>query len=430
MIKLVDLVIVRLFCLLPQFVRIAITKSIVCAKLHLSWLLSARRHQTLKPIQPAFQNILYVTCYLDGSGVSAINFHVLQECRRIGINVHIATTSILPSTSIDWEEKFRTISISLTKLAEPKNPDPIGRLLFLIRSLDINVMFICHSDFIYKNLGAVRSCYKNLRIIDALHTLEPRHVGGGYPDLSACKIINKYLDKTITISNSLRSYIEKHYGVPRAKICVIPNGVDLKQFSITTKQKQNLRTSLGILQTEKIVGFVGRLVGQKDPLLFVNVAYNILARVPNTRFIVVGDGPLYVKMRTKAAKLGIIKYFMWPGAVNTVENWLPVFDLLLLTSQYEGVPLTILEAITGGLPVVSTDVGAIREQCEQYIYLVNTGFRLTQRLTNAAVAVLTSHTKPSIPPDTHRYDIKKTSNAYLDVFLNQATRESDLPNPN
>ena len=105
------------------------------------------------------------------------------------------------------------------------------------------------------------------------------------------------------------------------------------------------------------VGFVGRLTGIKRPDRFVRVA----AAVPNTTFVVVGNGPLREQTLRDASSLNNVIFLDWHDDVSLV---LSALDVVVLTSDNEGVPLSLIEAASAGVPVVSTDVGSVREIVE------------------------------------------------------------------
>ena len=121
--------------------------------------------------------------------------------------------------------------------------------------------------------------------------------------------------------------------------------------------RQQARTALGVPRDAVLVGFVGRLTGIKRPDRFVRVA----AAVPNATFVVVGNGPLREQTLRDASSLNNVIFLNWHDDVSLV---LSALDVVVLTSDNEGVPLSLIEAASAGVPVVSTDVGSVREIVE------------------------------------------------------------------
>jgi glycosyltransferase involved in cell wall biosynthesis len=127
--------------------------------------------------------------------------------------------------------------------------------------------------------------------------------------------------------------------------------------------RKQARVALGLPENGVLVGFVGRLTGIKRPDRFVRLAQ----AVPNATFVFVGNGPLRDETVANAASLTNVKFLDWHDNVSLV---LSALDVVVLTSDNEGVPLSLIEAATAGVPVVATDVGSVREIVEHDV----TGF--------------------------------------------------------
>jgi glycosyltransferase involved in cell wall biosynthesis len=121
--------------------------------------------------------------------------------------------------------------------------------------------------------------------------------------------------------------------------------------------RSRARQALGLPEHGVLVGFVGRLTGIKRPDRFVRLA----RAVPNATFVVVGNGPLRDETVASAATLNNVTFLDWHDDVSLV---LSALDIVVLTSDNEGVPLSLIEAASAGVPVVSTDVGSVREIVE------------------------------------------------------------------
>ena len=140
----------------------------------------------------------------------------------------------------------------------------------------------------------------------------------------------------------------------------IHSGIDTAPFDIPV-QKAAARDDLNIPPDVPLVGAVGRMSRQKNPLLFVQAAALIHARLPQAHFIWVGDGPLMTAAKSLAVESGLTKILHFPGKRNDIPELLGALDLFVLPSDWEAFPLTILEAMAARLPVVATDVMGIPE---------------------------------------------------------------------
>jgi glycosyltransferase involved in cell wall biosynthesis len=120
---------------------------------------------------------------------------------------------------------------------------------------------------------------------------------------------------------------------------------------------EEARRMLGVPERGPRVGWVGRLSQEKAP----DVAVRVLAamRHAEARLSVVGTGPMHESAVTLARTLGVTDRVSWHGYVGGVGRLLSAFDALLVTSWTEGTPISLLEAMAAGVPVVSTAVGGI-----------------------------------------------------------------------
>lgn len=126
-------------------------------------------------------------------------------------------------------------------------------------------------------------------------------------------------------------------------------------------KKGVLRKELNINQDKKIIGNVSRVDNPKNPFLFVDIAKEYLKSKDNALFVWVGDGKLKEQAINYIKKLNLEDKVKFIGFRENGVDYLNDFDLLLLTSNWEGVPITILEAIELDIPILSTDVGGIKE---------------------------------------------------------------------
>ncbi len=141
----------------------------------------------------------------------------------------------------------------------------------------------------------------------------------------------------------------RHFLGAAATVASIPNGVPIPP-ALTESEINARRTALGVSPGELAILAVGRLTEQKRPMLFLEIAAQILQRVPTATFLWIGDGPLAAEWIARAAALGIASRARILGWRQDVAALLAGGDLLLHTAQYEGMPLAVLEAMAASLP--------------------------------------------------------------------------------
>lgn len=152
----------------------------------------------------------------------------------------------------------------------------------------------------------------------------------------------------------------KEYGLNRAKLFLIQNGIDISKFS-GNKNTDGLKKTLGISKSEKIIGMVGRLVHEKAYDVFLRSARIVSSMEPDAKFIIVGDGEKRPYLESLCKKLGISGKVLFLGERDDIPNVISVFDVAVLSSRVESLPLAVLEYMAASKPVVATDVGGISE---------------------------------------------------------------------
>jgi len=166
-----------------------------------------------------------------------------------------------------------------------------------------------------------------------------------------------YLVNTVAIADEL----ERHGGLPRAKIQVIPNGIDLGRLPPFVLDRRAGRQAAGFAPERRLVAQVGRLTAQKDYPTFLRAAAALAPGHPDVDFLVVGAGELRAELERLAVDLGLGARVRFLGLRDDVPAVLAGVDVLALTSRWEGLPNVVLEAMATGAVAVATDVGGCRD---------------------------------------------------------------------
>ncbi len=163
-------------------------------------------------------------------------------------------------------------------------------------------------------------------------------------------------DCIVVISQQQRREINEQFGVGRAEqFRVIPLGLDFGE----AKAARSLREESGLDADTWVVAIVGRLCAVKNQAMFLESAALLLKQNHRIHFFVVGDGELREQLSAQAAQLNITENVTFTGFRDDVSALYSDCDLVALTSLNEGTPLTLIEAMYAGCPVVSTKVGGV-----------------------------------------------------------------------
>ncbi len=222
----------------------------------------------------------------------------------------------------------------------------------------------------------------------------------------------------ITVSNSL-ARIMQTAGFPESKIHTIYYGVEQNIFK--PGDKYEARKKLNLPQSEPIIIFVGNFLPIKDPLLTIE-SFNALVKkykLSNALMILIGSGPLNKKLKQMTLNLGIENNVIFAGTKTPqdIATYMQAADALCLTSINEGVPNVVLEALSTGLPVVTTRVGGIPEIITDDDLGKMVAERSEELIADLIYQVINK------PPDKNRlinhskrYDWNKTAQEYVNLM--------------
>jgi glycosyltransferase involved in cell wall biosynthesis len=168
-------------------------------------------------------------------------------------------------------------------------------------------------------------------------------------------------DRIITISPAQRRDVVDVYRIaPPERVITIPLGLDLGPFAAARQScRGQFRSSLGISPDMPLIGFVGRLTAVKNPRQFIEVAGRVIRESPQARFVFVGDGELRPALEEQVGALGLAQTVIFTGWQANMPAVYSDLDLLVLTSLNEGTPVTVIEALATGVPVVASEVGGV-----------------------------------------------------------------------
>ncbi|MEM8864093.1 MAG: glycosyltransferase [Planctomycetota bacterium] len=174
------------------------------------------------------------------------------------------------------------------------------------------------------------------------------------------RLLTPITDAFIGVAKPHGEHLVHNEGFPADCVHVIPNGVDTEKYAPPIDPVAT-RAELGLPATAPVVGILAALRPEKNHELFLAAAKQVLEHVSDARFVIIGDGPQREMLEQHVTELGIAHAVHFLGNRSDVPEVLGVLDVLALTSHNEANPVSILEAMSVGKPVVATDVGSVRE---------------------------------------------------------------------
>lgn len=266
--------------------------------------------------------------------------------------------------------------------------DNLGSLAQDVRDAGVEVILINRSGG-FADLGAIRRLRKSFRAkkhsIIHTHNVEPVFYGAfakvglrniriihtqhGLPTPFAflnrlkARISGYLVDRFIGVSENSTRYAIESGWISKKKSQTILNGINTNRFRPDNAKRTQIRKELGLSDSTAVAICVARLSPIKNHARLVQLVKDLLDKSPETDFVLllVGNGECRPAIEAKIEQLGLSDTVRLLGEVLETDKYLAAADLFLLASDSEGISVSILEAMSTGLPVVVTDVGGNRE---------------------------------------------------------------------
>ena len=243
----------------------------------------------------------------------------------------------------------------------PRDVKALAKLYFLMRRERPHI--VCTETAKAGFLGRLAGRLAGVPVI--VHTFHGHVLHGYYGPVKNWMMrrmersLARLSDRLVTVSEQVKSDLV-NYGIAKAeKITVIPLGFDLDPFLNSRSWRGAFRREMGLSDEHKLVGIVGRIFPIKNHRLFLQSAASIAAQEPAARFVIVGDGVLRSTVEQQAQELGIRDRVLFTGWRRDLPRIYADLDILVVSSDNEGTPVSAIEAMASNCPVVATRVGGL-----------------------------------------------------------------------
>ncbi|MBI3262524.1 MAG: glycosyltransferase [Acidobacteria bacterium] len=257
------------------------------------------------------------------------------------------------------DDTLEALGIDVTYLHKAKfDPATLPALLKVLRRQQADLVHMHgYGATTFGRLAAARLGIPALLHEHANHTDTP------WFQKIADKALAPYTDLAIAVSQSTAEFVARARQIPAEKTRVVYLGVPLEEFARTRSpaEIEAAREALGLPGRAPIVGTITRLMPSKGNQYFVGAVATVAARVPDARFVVVGEGDLRPELEEQARALGVADKVTFTGFVRDVPAALSALDVAVFPSLWEGTPLTAFEALAMGKPIVSTDADGLKD---------------------------------------------------------------------
>ena len=294
--------------------------------------------------------VMIVVHGLETGGAEMMVLHLARELDHAGHPVRVVS---LHGDETDVAGLMRRAGIDVVALNKAGGPDPrtVLRLRAQMRDFSPTVVHT-HLPVLEYVLPAARLYGRRVGIIHTVHNLaraETRH--------RVLRAINRRAFShgvvPVALNEEVRSSICREYALPTSAVPVVGNGIDLDAFR--GPQRRGLRGAGARLLC------VARLAPAKNHALLLQTVARLRESGRDVSLTLVGDGPLRGRLEELARELGISERVRFAGRRTDTPAFYRDCDLFVLLSDYEGMPMSIIEAMASGLPVVATRAGGVGE---------------------------------------------------------------------
>jgi glycosyltransferase involved in cell wall biosynthesis len=302
--------------------------------------------------------VLHVITGIDRGGAEGHLLELVRHQRAAGMTVAVAYLRGQGYFSAALRELGA--EVHALRLSVYGDPRPVFRL----RRLLMRTGF----DLVHAHLPPAE-LYARVALLgfDSLPVVITKHNDERFSPGPGQRLLGRWVGRrawhVIAISDAVRRYMAgPALGLDPSRLSTIHYGIDAAPFDeVRAPEVAAIRRSWGLGDDALALGFVGRLVEQKDLDTLLRAFALCAARCAEARLIVVGRGPLETRLKQLAQDLAITDRVVWPGFREDIAAVMQAFDIFALSSKYEGLGLVLLEAMAARRPVVATRVSAIPE---------------------------------------------------------------------
>lgn len=308
-------------------------------------------------------------------GLSRVVWALSKELAQSGLDVHVITADHpgTPEHEVDGD-----VHVHRVKTQTDTTPDFLswvsrlnfGMLQYAIQIHSKQPFSIIHAhDWMVADAAWVMKAGFGIPIVATIHATEAGRMHGLHND------VQRYIHQmewrltfeaweVIVNSHHMQAELEHLFHLPGNKIALIPNGTnpDVFDFEFTPSSMRRAYAA----PHEQIILYVGRIVPEKGVQILLNSAPAVMSQCPNSRFLIIGAGYYLDELKRQAYNLGISHQVSFLGYVSDDDllKFYKIADVVCIPSLYEPFGIVALEGMAAKVPVVTSDVGGLRDFVE------------------------------------------------------------------
>jgi glycosyltransferase involved in cell wall biosynthesis len=328
-------------------------------------------------------------------GTETMLLRFLERVDQSQFEVYVS--AFFPGGELLEEASKRGGKFVLFNITNPANVFQLfSALIKLVRFLNNNKIDIIHLYGFWINIGGrfAAKLAKVPIIITGQRTEDNwRNVFHSFLD----RFTSRWVDLYISVFNKGKELLIRRDRIPENKIVVIHNGIDLDWANSIERSNENFPT----------IGMIAAFNHFKAQDVLIRAAPKILEKFPQAKFILAGCGCTEKKMSEMISNFGLNRHFSVPGFVKDTRQILSQLDIFVLATHSEGFPVSILEAMSVGIPVVASNVGGIPELIENGTTGILVEPNNFDQLASAIIEILENQAKAKRMGEAAKERVKK-----------------------
>jgi glycosyltransferase involved in cell wall biosynthesis len=310
-------------------------------------------------------NIAYIITGLGIGGAEGVTIDIANRVSRLGNNVIIFYLVGENLHKSDIDAFIKTYALNMKRT-------PWSFLGAIFRSRKILKSFsrdVVHGQMFHANIFAriLKVFCKIPKLISTEHNI---CIGNNFRML-IYRITDFLSDLNSNVSESATKYFIKRKAFSKSKSLTVYNDIDLSKFKFNVIARKEIRKQYNIEEKEFAFLNVGRLTLQKDHKNLPRAFSFLIKAGSKAKLIIVGSGELLNELKEFACEEKISEYVIFTAAQNNIEDYYSAADCFVLSSSWEGFGIVLVEAMSVGLPVITTEAGgACREILQNDSFIV------------------------------------------------------------
>jgi len=298
--------------------------------------------------------VLMINCADMWGGGEVLTLDLARGLLDMGVNLHLGCN---PDTIISKKAMEKEIPVITTPMRTSKDLPAVFNLRKIIKKEKFTIV---HTHTMRDHILSAAAVH----LLKDVTEIRTQHIH--FPEILEFflrRVYNNWTDMTICVSHFIRKDLERH-GIKPEKLVVKYNGIDLKKFEFD-RSKPSFRQEMDFSDSHKLIGCIGSLMKKKGQEYVIKAMPGVLEKFPSSRLIIVGSGEDEKYFREIAGELSIEDKTIFTGIRHDIPRILDSFDIAVVPSVWQDpCPLSVMEAMYAGVPLIASSVGGIPEEIE------------------------------------------------------------------